>query len=161
MVLKSIGFFERAFHYKKMNDGTFERRRNGGFGLMAFEKKPKNSFHGKVYVIIGAETYSGGSEFVNMMHTNELATFVGQETGGGYYGNTSGYSSELILPHSKIELSIPSLQFKMNVKPSFPLGSGVKPDYEVTPTFQEFLNREPVEVNFILDLELKKRNSKD
>ncbi|MEL7124246.1 MAG: S41 family peptidase, partial [Bacteroidota bacterium] len=93
--LKTFGFFERAFGNKKMKDGSYERKENIGFGLKAYKKEPKYKFDGKLYVLISPVTYSGGSELCNMLHTNDLATFIGQETGGGYYGNTSGYSQEL------------------------------------------------------------------
>ena len=148
--LKTFGFLERTLVNKKMKDGSLERREWIGYGLMAYKKEPKYKFTGEVYVIISPITYSGGSEFSNMMYTNDIGTFVGQETGGGYYGNTSGYSQELILPNSKIEIDIPALQFMMNVKPKLPFGSGVVPDYKVIPTFEEYTSGENVPLEFIL-----------
>src|SRR5699024_5719946 len=110
--LRTYGFLERLFTTQKLPDGSLDRR-NGlfGFGLMAYKKEPKYKFKGdKVFVIISPITYSGGSEFANMVYTQDLATFVGQETGGGYYGNTSGYTQDLILPSSGIAIEIPALQ---------------------------------------------------
>lgn len=155
--LKTFGLLERIFLNKKMPDGTLERKQGIGPGLMAYKKEPKNKFKGKIYVIISPKTYSGGSEFCNMMYTNELATFVGQETGGGYMGNTSGYSENLVLPNSQIKIKIPALQFMMNVAPILPFGSGVKPHYEVIPTFEQYVNGENAPLNYILiQLENKK-----
>ena len=151
IILKAFGFFERLFGNKKMNDGSLERRASIGKGLMAYKNEPEYKFSGKTYVIISPVTYSGGSEFSNMMYSQDLATFVGQETGGGYYGNTSGYSKELELPHSKITISIPALQFVMNVKPKLPFGRGVIPDYEVIPTFDEYVNDENASLKFIME----------
>lgn len=152
IMLKTFGFFERIFANKKMKDGSFERRSNIGLGLMAYKKEPKNKFKGDVYVIISPITYSGASEFSNMMYSRGLATFIGQETGGGYFGNTSGYSEELTLPNSKITISIPALQFVMNVEPKLPFGSGVKPHYEVIPTIKQFINNENVCLEYALKL---------
>lgn len=155
--LKTFGFLERVFANKKMKDNSYERKQWIGNGLMAFKREPEYKFNGKVYVIISPETYSGGSEFCNMMFTNDLATFVGQETGGGYLGNTSGYSQELVLPNSQIEIDIPALQFVMNVAPKLSIGSGVKPHYKVIPTFEQYINRENASLNYILEkLENKK-----
>lgn len=151
ITLKTFGFLERTFANKKMEDGSYERKKRAGHGLMAYKKEPKYKFSGKVYVIISPVTYSGGSEFSNMMYTNDLATFVGQETGGGYLGNTSGYSQELVLPNSKIEIDIPALQFVMNVKPKLPLGSGVLPNHKVIPTFEQYLNGENASLKYILE----------
>lgn len=155
--LNTFGFLERVFANKKMKDNSYERKQWIGNGLMAFKKEPKYKFYGNVYVIISPETYSGGSEFSNMMFTKDLATFVGQETGGAYLGNTSGYSQELVLPNSKIGIDIPALQFIMNVKPKLPFGSGVKPHYEVIPTFEQYINRENASLNYILE-QLKNKN---
>ena len=153
--LKAFGALERIFANKKMKDGSLERKENVGFGLMAYKKEPAHKFKGKVYVIISPDTYSGGSEFSNMVYTKDLATFVGQETGGGYLGNTSGYSERLVLPNSKIEVRIPALQFVMNVKPKLPFGSGVIPHHQVIPTFEQYVNGENASLKYILE-ELEK-----
>jgi len=158
ITLKAFGLFERLFVNKKMKDGSLERRASIGKGLMAYKKEPTFKFSGKTYVIISPFTYSGGSEFSNMMYTQDVATFVGQETGGGYLGNTSGYGKELVLPNSKIKVSIPALQFIMNVKPTLPFGRGVIPHYEVIPTFREHINGENAPLKYILE-QLEMENS--
>lgn len=150
--LKVYGLLERIFTNTKMQDGSLERKKNFGLGLMAYKKTPKNQFKGKIYVIIGPITYSGGSEFSNMMYSRNLATFIGQETGGGYLGNTSGYGRNLTLPNSKITIEIPALQFVMNVRPILPFGSGVKPHHEVIPTITQHINNENVNLNYALKL---------
>jgi hypothetical protein len=155
--LKVFGLLERTFANKKMNDGSFERKNNIGPGLMAYKKSPKNKFKGNVYVIISPITYSGGSEFSNMMYSKGLARFIGQETGGGYFGNTSGYSQNLTLPNSKITIEIPALQFVMNVEPKLPFGSGVKPNHEVIPTINQYLSNENICLEHTLKLISEKK----
>jgi hypothetical protein len=150
--LKAFGLFERLFNNKKMHDGSLERRNGLGLGLMAYKKTPKNTFKGNIYVIISPITYSGGSEFSNMMYSQGLATLIGQETGGGYLGNTSGYGRNLTLPNSKITIEIPALQFVMNVEPKLPFGSGVKPHYKVIPTINQYTNNENVCLEYALKL---------
>lgn len=150
--LKTFGLIERIFANKKLKDGSLERRNSIGLGLMAYKKPPKNKFKGNVYVIISPITYSGASEFSNMMFSQGLATFIGQETGGGYFGNTSGYSQILTLPNSEITISIPALQFVMNVEPKLPFGSGVIPHYEVVPTINQYINNENPCLEFALKL---------
>lgn len=149
--LKALGILERVLVNRKNKDGSLERKKGIGHGLMAYKKEPNHKFFGKTYVIIGPVTYSGASEFSNMIYTNDLATFVGQETGGGYLGNTSGYSKKLVLPNSKIEIYIPALQFVMNVDPKLPFGSGVIPHHEVIPTFEEYVKGENAALKYILE----------
>ncbi|MEL7146850.1 MAG: hypothetical protein AAFO69_10810, partial [Bacteroidota bacterium] len=103
-------------------------------------------------VIISAISYSGASEFSNMIYTNQLGVFVGQETGGGFYGNTSGYSDDLTLPHSGITVSLPALQFVMNVD-GLPFGRGVIPHHTVIPTYEQYVKKENVALGYILELE--------
>ena len=150
--LKAYGLLERLITTKRMKDGSLERKAGMGLGLKAFKKEPENKFNGKTYVLISPVTYSGGSEFSNMMYSQTKATFIGQETAGGYLGNTSGYSRKLTLPHSKIEIYIPALQFIMNVKPKLPIGSGVKPHYKVIPTLEQYLKNENASLIFALKL---------
>jgi hypothetical protein len=149
--LKAFGFLERLFTQKKMEDGSLERKESIGKGLIAYKKEPEFKFQGKTYVLISPVTYSGGSEFSNMMYSQGLATFVGQETGGGYYGNTSGYSKKLVLPHSKIKVYLPALQFVMNVKPILPFGSGVIPHHEVIPSFEAYIKGENAALQYVLN----------
>lgn len=151
ITLKAFGFFERLLTNRKMEDGSLERRAAPGKGLMAYKKEPDYKFRGKTYVLISPVTYSGGSEFSNMMYSQGLATFVGQETGGGYYGNTSGYGRALVLPNSGIKVSVLALQFVMNVKPKLPFGRGVIPHYEVIPTFEEYINGENAYLKHVLE----------
>ncbi|MEL6537177.1 MAG: S41 family peptidase [Bacteroidota bacterium] len=150
--LKTFGWLERTFANRLMPDGSYERRSDLGIGLMAYRKEPSYKFRGKVYVIISPVTYSGGSEFANMMATRGRATFVGQETGGGYYGNTSGYSAELTLPHSGIMVDLPALQFVMNVEEKYPFGSGVIPDHPVVPTIEQYLEGGNASLDYILEV---------
>lgn len=151
-----LGFFERLFAYTKMEDGSHCRKENGS-GLIAYKKEPDYKYDGKLHVIIGPITYSGGSEFANMVFTNDRAIFVGEETGGGFFGNTSGYSSELELPHSGLIIDIPVLKFDMNVEGN-PFGRGLLPHYEVIPTITEFLQNENAPLKFILDGEATVKN---
>ncbi|WP_400078252.1 S41 family peptidase [Winogradskyella sp. R77965] len=147
--LKTFGFFEKLFWNDKMEDGSYCRKSNVGFGLMAYKKEPKYKYNGNLFVVISPLTYSGGSEFSNMIRTNKRAIFVGEETGGGYYGNTSGYSSELILPNSKLSIEIPTLKFEMNVQDG-EFGRGVIPDFKITPTIEEYLAGKNMPIEFIM-----------
>lgn len=133
----------------KETDGRYCRRPKIGHGLMAYRKAPRYRYTNKLYVLISPVTYSGGSELANMLYTQSRAIFVGEETGGGYRGNTSGYSSRLELPHSGLIIDIPTLQFDMNVQGGV-WGRGVLPDYCVIPTIEDYLNDIPTGLNFIL-----------
>ena len=106
-------------------------------GIEEVEPLKPNSYKGKVYVLISGWTYSGGAEFSSLMRQHTNAIFIGEETGGGFYGNTSGYGLELTLPNTKISVDIPMLKFSLDVdKGTF--GRGVIPDHKVQNTFADY-----------------------
>jgi Peptidase family S41 len=47
-------------------------------------------FGGQVVVLMNGGSFSTTCEFLATLHSHGGAIFVGEETGGGYYGNTSG-----------------------------------------------------------------------
>ena len=147
---KTFRFWERIFTNKKMEDESYCRTQGLGFGLMAYKKEPRYKYNHNLFVIISPVTYSGGSEFSNMVYTNKRATFIGEETGGGYYGNTSGYGVGLPLKYSKLVIDVPSLKFDMNVT-GLPFGRGVIPHHTVIPTIDEYMRGIQAPLAYILE----------
>lgn len=148
---QSLEFFERAFNFTKQKDGTYLRKDSYGPGLMAYKTEAKSPYTGSVYVLIGPRTYSGASEFANMLYSKKRAIFIGEETGGSFYGNTSGYRFEYELPHSGISVSIPLLKFEMNVE-GLPFGRGVIPQHNVSPSFDAYLGEQDVVLEYAKQL---------
>lgn len=143
---KVFGLEERIFQNYKTKEGHLRRRNKGKLSLMAFPGFPDYRYAGKVYVLVSGVTYSGGSEFSNMMYHQDRAIFIGEESGGGYYGNTSGYSFDLRLPATGMMVSIPLLHFEMNVK-GLPDGRGVIPHYTVIPSIRDHLQGRDIELD--------------
>lgn len=125
------------------SDGKYYRKP----GIYITEPVKSNFFKGQVYVLTSGWTYSGGAEFSTLMKEHTNALFIGEETGGGYYGNTSGTVLELTLPASKLKIEIPILKFVLDVKKGKP-GRGVIPDHEIQPTFNEFINGYDAEMEY-------------
>lgn len=79
--------------------------------------------------------------------------FIGEEVGGGYYGNTSGNRIILKMPGSKLEVGIPLLKFVVSTKGmTIPFGHGVIPDYEVEPDMWDYLKGDDVEMKRVREL---------
>ncbi|MEX0273075.1 MAG: S41 family peptidase [Flavobacteriaceae bacterium] len=94
-------------------------------------------YGGKLYVLISGLTFSGGAEFASLVKMTDRGIFIGEETGGTYEGNVSGYSETITLPHSKIRVNIPIIHFQINVSPTIK-GRGVMPDHEVPQTWEDY-----------------------
>ncbi len=104
--------------------------------------KPKQpTYNGKVYILTNGVTFSAASDFAAMMKSSGLAIIIGEESGGGYFGNTSMEKSYVTLPHSKIQLEIPLVRHQLNVdEKKNPFGRGVIPDHEVLPSIEDVIN---------------------
>src|SRR6185369_11476709 len=63
----------------------------------------------------------------------ENVLVVGEETGGGAYGNTAWLIPDVTLPETKIRFRLPL--FRLVIDKNYPKnGKGVQPEVEVTPT---------------------------
>ncbi len=109
-------------------------------GFMDTEPSKPEIFSGKLYALISGKTYSGGSEFAALLKQLTDCTFIGEETGGGFYGQTSGFSLNLLLPHTEQTVRIPIMKFAVNVADkTIPEGRGVLPDIPLEPTIKQYL----------------------
>jgi hypothetical protein len=88
-------------------------------------------FAGRAWVLTDGGTFSTAAEFCAVARSLGRATFVGQESGGTYEGNTSGTFVILTLPHSGVRVVIPLVRYSLAVKPAPRPGRGVPPDHAV------------------------------
>jgi C-terminal processing protease CtpA/Prc len=67
-----------------------------------------------------------------MKHQNNV-TIVGEETGGGSYGNTAWMIPDVVLPQTKIRFRLPLFRLVMD-QAALAAGRGITPDIVVIPT---------------------------
>ncbi|QSW90148.1 hypothetical protein J0383_04850 [Flavobacterium endoglycinae] len=117
------------------------------------EKPNIKNFKGDIYILISGLTFSGGSEFAALAKNYTNAKFIGEETGGGYYGNSSGSFLNFTLPNSAITGRIPLCKFVIEPKAdTIPFGRGVLPDYEIQPSISEYLSGYDKQMEFAKEL---------
>lgn len=121
-------------------DGRLRRLNLPPEGLMSHWQPSNPVFHGRLVILAGGYTFSGGAELASMLHHVDRGVFVGEEVGGAHEGNTSGYSWVLTLPHSGVRLHVPLLQFRFNW-PGVPGHRGVPAQCEVPPLVDEIGQR--------------------
>jgi len=123
------------------------------------EPKVRN-FKGRVYVLINGMSISGSADVAALLHYHKKAAFIGEETGGAYYGNNSGDFINLTLPNTHIRIKIPIRSSVMAVS-NYPFTKrGVIPDFELKPTIEDILNGIDKELDFAIDL-IKQGNRKN
>lgn len=118
---------QRAIGY-----GRLTRRNIAPEGLMTRWTRYAPVYHGRLVVLAGGNTFSGGAELASMLYHTKRGVFVGEEVGGTHEGNTSGYRWTLALPNSGMKLIVPLLQFRMAWR-GLPHGRGVQPDCPASP----------------------------
>jgi hypothetical protein len=116
------------------------------------QQPEENNFKGKVEFLISGKSFSGAAEFSAIAKSNARGLFIGEETAGGYYGNTSGSKIALELPNTGIRVNIPVTKYVMAVKRSKFKDRGILPDHTVVPTITDYLQHRDVQMDFALKL---------
>lgn len=122
--------------YVALGNGGVTRLNRPPEGLMSSWARPSPTYRGRLVVLAGGDTFSGGAELASMLFHVRRGVFVGEEVGGAHQGNTSGYRWKIVLPNSRMKLHVPLLQFRMNW-PALPGGGGVRPDCPAPPGVDE------------------------
>ncbi len=116
-------------------------------------KQPREPvFAGRVFILENGRSFSATGEFMTAVYANKRGVFIGEESGAGITGNTSGIMVGLKLDNSGIVVSIPMVGYYMAGDHGPHPERGIMPDHEVIPTVEDILaGRDPV-MEFALGL---------
>lgn len=127
--LNNLGLF---FFTKKGADGRYHF---GYWENHTIQPKKRNHFNGDVYVLTNGLTFSASSLFCNSVKGQSNVTLVGENTGGGWHGNSGIMIPDIILPNTKLRVRLPI--FRLVQYQHVPkTGTGVVPDIYVGPTVE-------------------------
>jgi hypothetical protein len=115
---------------KKKSDGYYHF---GFYERHEFKPVRKNHFDGNIYILTGGNSFSATTLFAQELKGQKNVKIIGEETGGGAYGNTAWIIPELTLPNTKLRIGIPKFRFVMR-RDLVKEGRGVMPDIYVAPT---------------------------
>ena len=127
--INNIGLF---FLTKKKKDGLYH------FGLWErkfYRPKKTNHFNGDLYVLTNGLTFSASALFCNAVKGQPGIKLVGEETGGGWYGNNGIMIPDITLPNTRIRVRLPLfrlVQYKHVAKD----GHGIMPDIYVGTNYE-------------------------
>ena len=132
-----VPLYKAYLKHKKVNDTTYllVNDRN----LKPFNPAKRYNFTGSTYVLTDNMSMSTTADFASVAYASGVATFVGQETGGGALGNCSGYDFTLVLPNTNMHAELPLAKYVTNVPAQGKYGRGVVPHHVVEPTVQDLL----------------------
>lgn len=147
--IKSGWFYWLALQFgtRKMKDGLYHNRT---YEKHFFKPKTKKHFDGKVYIIQGGYTFSAATMFISSIYHQKNVTTVGEETGGGFYGNSAMLLPNIILPNTKLNVRLPL--FKLVMDKDRPKGRGIFPDVYIEPSSEAIRNGIDLKMERIIEM---------
>ncbi|MGN6617448.1 MAG: S41 family peptidase [Ilyomonas sp.] len=108
------------------------------YHLRYYEKhfyKPRKKFHydKQVYFLQGGYTFSASCMLLSSLKGQPNVTLIGEETGGGNYGNSAVHLPDIILPNTGVRITLPMYRVVFNHTRE-KNGRGVMPDVYVEPS---------------------------
>jgi hypothetical protein len=133
-------YMQKSFLYGMLIGLVTTKRTDGKYHFRYFEKhyySPKKKYHydGQVYILIGGNSFSATTLFAGDLKGQKNVTLVGEETGGGYYGNTAWIIPDVTLPNTGLRFRLP--RFRMVIdKDRVKNGRGIIPDVWAVPSVE-------------------------
>ena len=116
------------------------------------QEPQKDSYAGRLWVLIDGQVFSAASQFCSLVRSHRRGTFVGEETGGGYHGNSSGEEAVVTLPASQLRVVVPLVRYEMATSDASGGRRGIIPDYPFQPTMQQLLDGNDAELEYVMNL---------
>lgn len=159
------GFCKRIREFVNANEierTVVDIRNNGGGNngtcqpfVNLISNDPKINRKGKLFVIIGRETFSAASYLATKLEFNTKAIFAGEPTGAS--PNHYGDNRPLILPNSKLEIRLSSIYWQNSFR--FDTRTATEPQLKVEltpndyfqmkdPVLEAILNYKPVDIQY-------------
>ena len=124
--------------YKIQSWLVASRRNDGRLHYRIYERKlfspfERNHFDGKVFILTGGFTFSASTLFIDPLKGQKNVMVLGEETGGGAYGNTAVNVPDICLPNTGVRVRLPL--YRLVVNKDLPHnGHGIIPDLIVPPS---------------------------
>jgi C-terminal processing protease CtpA/Prc len=148
----NIGLFLLS---KKQADGRYHF---GYWERHLVKPKEKNHYTGNVYVLTNGLTFSASSLFCNAVKGQEGVTLLGENTGGGWHGNSGIMIPDITLPNTKLRVRLP--MFRLVQYQHVPkTGTGVIPDIFIGPTVETTVKDIDRKMEFVKELIKQKRST--
>lgn len=139
-----LGLYRRYFSMGRLNSMvlffTTSKRKDGWYHFRywenhVFHPRKKNHYKGQVFVLINGPTFSASTLFAHTVKGQSNVLLVGEEAGGGAYGNSGILIPDVVLPETKMKVRMPLFRLVQYHHPPQD-GRGVMPDIYVPPTVE-------------------------
>lgn len=153
---KNKRYFHSGWLFSPILFFTTSKREDGLYHFRYWEKhviKPRkrNHFGGQVYVLINGPTFSASTLFAQTVKGQRNVLLVGEEAGGGAYGNSGMLIPDVILPETKMRVRLPLFRLIQFRHPEMK-GRGVMPDIYVPPTVENVRKNIDGKMEAVIDM---------
>ncbi|HEX7844379.1 MAG TPA: S41 family peptidase [Chitinophagaceae bacterium] len=136
------------FFTGKKKDGKYHF---GYFERHYFKPKKKNHFDGQAYIVTGGNSFSATTLFASALMKQDNITVVGEETGGGAYGNSAWLIPDATLPITGVRFRLPL--FRLVIDKTVPKdGRGVIPEVESKPTIENIRKGTDFKIEKVMEM---------
>ncbi len=135
------------FLTRKKKDGYYHF---GLFEKKLFKPKTKNNFDGTTYILTGGNTFSAAALFTKSLREQEDVIVVGEETGGGAYGNAAWLIPDVTLPNTGVRFRLPL--FRLVIDKEEGKGGGVQPEVDALPTVEAIRRNRDYKIEKVREL---------
>ena len=135
------------FQTHKRNDGYYHFNH---FENKYFKPRKKNHFDGTTYILTGGNTFSAATLFSKALVDQPNVIVVGEETGGGAYGNSAWLIPDITLPNTKVRFRLPL--FRLVIDKNATKGRGVMPEVEAGPSVNAIRRNEDYKMSKVLEM---------
>jgi C-terminal processing protease CtpA/Prc len=142
-----FNWFFLQFLTKEKKDGYYHFTI---FENKKFKPKKKYNFNGTTYILTGGNTFSAATLFAKSLQKQEDVIVVGEETGGGAYGNSAWLIPDVTLPHTGVRYRLPL--FRLVIDKDEVKGRGVVPDVPALPSVDALRRRIDYKVEKVKEL---------
>lgn len=104
------------------------------FNYKRAREPEEHAFTGTVYALVDGSCFSTSAHFVSLLKQHDIATLIGEETGGS--AACSDAKRRIVLPNTGLRVYYSTRVFTTAVE-GFARGKGIAPDYAVGPTTED------------------------
>ncbi len=121
-----------------------QKKKDGNYHIAHLENKlfkPKKGSHynGNLYVLTAGPTFSAAALFCNAIKGQDNVKLLGEETGGGWYGNDGIMIPDITLPNTKVSVRLPLFRL-VQYNHISEKGTGVIPDVYIGTSYDALIH---------------------
>lgn len=117
---------------------------------LGIQQGQADPYEGKVWFLVDGGTFSATGWFCSIARSYGRGIFVGEETGGDYYGNTGVEAIGFPLKNTRLPFTVALLRVVLAVRDGTPQDRGVRPDLPYRAPVERTPGRDP-ELDFVLN----------